>query len=453
MKNSMKIQIVAPGLMLPLLLATSALSYGQAVPAGVVAVGQSPGSTAPNLSALDGVVHYAISASEVVQYGYYGTGEVSTSTVLSGDIAYNAKSVVKPFSLIFAGGLLLPNGNGQGLTTFQNVGVSQGYVTRNWIFNINDSFSFLPESPTTGLSGVAGVGDIGVVPVTGPVIGPAGGVLSTFGNRVSNYLSGSVERTITRETSVSGSGSYGILHFLDVNGQPSDGLDSSQISGVVALNHRINARSSASVNAVYSTFSYSGPEAGAGTPNFLTKGINVSYQRVLSHTLSFAASAGPQWTTSSDSALIPSTLSVAASASLTYSRRFTNAVLSYTRGVNSGSGVLPGSLSDSISIGVGRSFGRNWAASASGAYTRTSGITELPILTVATPVHEQFDTLFGGLQLNRRISSNLSAYVSYSAQDQSTNYSLGSLNALSGTSQTFGVGITFSPRSTRLGQF
>jgi hypothetical protein len=43
--------------------------------------------------------------------------------------------------------------------------------------------------------------------------------------------------------------------------------------------------------------------------------------------------------------------------------------------------------------------------------------------------------------------------LTYSAQNQTTNLPVGAPNALSGTSQTFGIGVTFSPRSTRLGQF
>ena len=56
-----------------------------------------------------------------------------------------------------------------------NMSVSQGYIARNWVFNISDSFSFLPQSPTTGLSGIAGVGDLGSTPVQGPWKGRLGG--------------------------------------------------------------------------------------------------------------------------------------------------------------------------------------------------------------------------------------------------------------------------------------
>ena len=427
-----------------LLSTMSLISYGQATPAGIATISTGPSSLSP-----DGIFHYALSASELVELGYYGSGDVTSSAALSGDIAYTSKSTVRPFNLVFAGGVLLPNQSGQGVSTYETVLVSQGYVTGRWVFNLVDSFSFLPESPTTGLSGIAGVGDLGVVPIQGPGTGPAGGVLTNSDDRIANTLSGSVERQISRATSISGSGSWSVLHFLD-NGQ-TDELNYTQTSGVVALNQRIDSRSSASVSAVYSVFNYSGPQAGPDDPNFQSRGINVTYQRLLSRSLNVSGTVGPQWVSSSNSSLIPSTLNVAASANLTYSRKFTTATLSYTRGVNGGSGVLPGAFSDSVGFGVSRAYGRNWVASLNGAYTRTSGLTY--IANSLAPTHELYDTVYGGVQVTRRFSTNFSGYLTYTALDQSTNYSVGPQNVLSGTSQIFGIGVTFSPRSTRLGQF
>ena len=447
MKIRKKIRFVMPALFLTI----SSIAHGQAVPAGVTTISPGPAPSGPNLSALDGIVHYSLSASEIVQYGYYGTGVVTSSAALSGEVAYTAKSTVRPFSLVFAGGLLLPNQAGQGVSTYQNIAVSQGYVTRKWIFNVSDSFSFLPESPTTGLSGVPGVGDLGIVPFQGPGEGPAGGVLSVAGNRVANSLSGTAERQLSPATSISGSGNWYLLHFLTDPGQ--GGLDDEQITGTVSVNRRINPRSSASVSGVYSVFNYSGEGAGPEEPNFQTKGLNFTYQRVLSRSLSVSGTVGPQWVSSSDSALIPSTLNVAVSAGLTYSRRFTNASVNYVRGVNSGSGVLPGGLSDSVFASGGRAYGRNWVVSVNGAYTRTTGLTLIPTGTTLASTHEIFNTVYAGFQVTRRLSSYLSGYLSYTAEDQSASDSLAAQNALDGTSQTFGIGISFSPRSTRLGQF
>jgi len=184
----MKIRIV----MSALILTANFVCHAQAVPTAESPLMSS--SLGPNLPSLDGVVHYALSASEIVQYGYYGPGDVSHSTDLSGDIAYTSKSTVRPFGLLFAGGVILANQSGQGTSSFWNLTASQGYITRHWAFNISDSFSFLPQSPTTGLSGIAGVGDLGF-PVESPTTGPAGGILTTSGDRIGNTLTGSVEHT------------------------------------------------------------------------------------------------------------------------------------------------------------------------------------------------------------------------------------------------------------------
>ncbi len=325
-------------------------------------------------------------------------------------------------------------------------------MTRRWVFNIADSFSFLPQSPTTGLSGIPGVGDLGSDTSAGPVEqGPAGGVLSVAGNRIANSLDGSVERQISHNTSISGSGLWSVLHFLDDN---TGGLDSSQVSGTVALNRRLDGRSSVSVNAVYSTFSYSGTTSGVNEPDIETRGINVSYQRLLSRTLSKQrlrrSAMGLQLEQHTDSVVAQCGCHCG---SLSYSRGFTNASLNYSHGVNAGSGVLPGAIADTISGSLAHSYGRTWVASLNGAYTHTSGLTVLTNGTPAVPVNEVYNTVFGGGQLTRAISTHFSAYVSYTAQNQSNNYTLPGQNALNGTSQTFGIGVTYTPRSTRLGQF
>lgn len=440
----MKIRLV----MSALLLTASSISQGQAVPAGIATVSPGPTALGPNLSPFDGVVHYALTASQIVQLGFYGPGALTSTTALSADVAYTAKSTALPFSMLFAGGVILPNQSGQGVSGFTNIAASQGYIRRGWMLNLSDSFSFLPQSPTTGLSGIPGIGDLGVIQGAD---GLAGGVLTLSGNRISNALNGTAQRQITQATSISGAGSWSILHFLDE--AQGAGLDYSQISGVVALNRRLDARSSASVSAVYSIFNYSGPQAGLLEPDFQTRGINFSYQRTLNRSFSAGVSVGPQWISSSNSELIPSTVNVAVSANLNYSHRFTTAALSYTRGVNGGSGSLAGALSDSISASAARSYGRNWVASVNAAYTRSQGLTEIQLVDSFAPVNVVYETVYGGVQVTRRISTNLSGYATYTVENQTSNYSAGAQNAFTGSSQIFGAGITFSPRSTRLGQF
>jgi hypothetical protein len=447
MKKGMKFRITISTLLLIL----PSIAEGQALPTAVTPISSVGGS--PIVPNLDGVLHYAVSGSEIIQFGYSGNGQVTGSTALSGDLAYTAKSTTRPFSLLFAGGVLFPNQSGQGTSTFWNVAASQGYTARHWIFNVSDSFSFLPQSPTTGLSGIPGVGDLGSIPVQGPVDGPAGGILTVAGNRYQNTLNGSVERQISHATSISGSGSWSVLNFLDSN---LSSQDSTQISGSVALNQRFDARSSGSIDAVYSIFTYNGQVIinGFVQPDIETRALNASYQRLLSKSLSVGVSAGPLWINSSNDLVIPPSLNFGASANLGYSRGFTNASVNYTRGVNAGSGVLTGALSDSVYASVGHTYGRKYVASLTMGYSHSSGLGQL--VTGATsfiPVHETYDTFFGGVQVRRGFGPHLSGYASYTVQSQSNNLPVGAPNALSGTSQTLGFGVTFTPRSTRLGQF
>ncbi|HZY72091.1 MAG TPA: hypothetical protein VFE22_03175 [Edaphobacter sp.] len=418
--------------------------YGQAVPDSSM----SP-TVGPSLPTIDGIFHYSLSASELLQTGYRSQGATFT-TSLSGNAAYNSRSTVRPFSMLYAGGVLLGNQYRQSARTFQNFAISQGLMTGPWIFAVSDSVSYLPQSPTTGLSGIPGVGDLGAQPIQGPSVGPAGGALFNNSVNISNSLSGSVERRLTSLTSASGGASWTILRFPGSN----EGLDNSQIAGQAGLNHRLDPRDTISVNASYSTFSY-GSNIGL---TIQTRGINGAFQRVLSRTMSMSASAGPMWISSSNSIQVPSRVTVAANLALTYSREFTTAGLTYSRGVNGGSGVQPGALSDNLGAMIGRTYGRDWMTSLSVNYTRTSGLLKSPVGT--PPVGAGFlysggssETVYGGAQVSRRLSDSLSAYASYNLQHQSVDNSLAAQNAFSGLSQTIGIGITFSPRATRLGQF
>ncbi|MDW5267481.1 MULTISPECIES: hypothetical protein [Acidobacteriaceae] len=428
---------------LALIAAAASVACAQAVPAGTM----SP-SVGPSLPSVDGVFHYALRASEMVEIGSERVG-TGNSAVFSGDAAYNSTSVVHPFSMIYAGGLILGNEYGGHATSFQNLAISQGLVAGRWHFAVSDSVSYLPETPTLGLSGIPGVGDLGSGTGQGVSSGPAGGVLTNNATNVSNALTGNVERELTPLTSISGSGDWSMLRF-----PKGEGLENTQYSGNLGLNHRLDARDTISGSALYSTYSYGG---GIGL-TMQTRGITAAFERTLSSSLKGSASAGPMWLSSSNSALIPSRVTVSTNLNLSYIREITQMSVSYSRGVNGGSGVQPGALSDDISASIGRSYGPDWRASLSGNYTHTSGLLQEGALVGSSTSLFPYaggttNLTFAGVQVSRKLTDSFSAFATYNIQHQSIDDSLSTQNAFSGLTQTFGVGITFSPRSTSLGQF
>lgn len=436
-----------------LLMVPGVALYGQALPTATGGENATPAATAGTragfrLPGSDGEVHYALGASQIVQYGYFGSGNATGSAALNGDIGYSSLSAKAPFDMVYMGGVLISESSQQDSSTYQALSLSQGLTAGKWVFNLADSVSLLPQSPTVGYAGIPGVGSVGGVPGA-PDIGAAGALLTYSGNRVSNVVSGSAERMLTGTTSVSAVGAYSLLHFLQGN----DGFDTSGVSGEAALNHRIDGRDTISANAVYSLFTFG---KNVGGINFATRGINGVYTRLLSRTLSLELSAGPQWVSSSDKALIPNSLSVAASAGLGYVHGLTSAQLGYSRGVNGGSGIQLGGVSDTVSGGLSHSFGRRWFASANGSFSHTAALatgTAVPPPGLNLPLGGDFKTVYGGAQVSHSLSRTLSMYVSYASQHQAYNSSYHGVNAFNGTSQTFAIGITYAPRSLRLGQF
>jgi hypothetical protein len=434
------------------LVSLCSLMYGQAAPTAVASMSSSGIGPSLSLPGIDGTLHYALSASQMAQTGWYSIG-TSYTTSFSGDIAYTSQSEFHPFSLLYSGGILISTLYQNPVQTFQNANISQGLMVRNWIFNVSDSVSYLPQTPTTGYSGIPGVGDLGST--SGPSQGPAGGVLTDNGKRVGNSLDGTIERRLGGATSVSGSADWSILRFVD-GSDGYQGLDTNSVTGTVALNRRFNARNSGSVDATYSTFSYgtggNSIPVGVSGLSFQARGINFQYQRIMSRALSFNASVGPQWIDSSNSLLIPHRLTTAAAVGLIYSRRVTTAEITYNRGANGGSGVQQGSVADNVTGSVSREYGRNWNAALNLSYAHSVGIQN-PAAIQIYGVGGTYNTVYGGVQVSRRIGQHASGYFSYTVQDQSASDSGTAINAFSGTAQTFAIGITYTPRSTRLGQF
>ena len=426
---------------------------GQAPPTATAPGILNPATTLSGLSyeLPAGTFRYGATASEVFQRGYTSDQGTIYETNLSGNLAYSSKSERHPFSAIYSGGVELANQRGYGTTFFQNLALTQSYLTRSWTFSLSDVVSYLPQSPTVGLSGIPGTGDLGLDPVVNTGV-PSQSILSYNSSRVTNTVSGDVSHQLTGRTSLTGDASYSLLHFFD-----DSAIDSRQIGADVALRHQLNARTTVGVGVSYSIFNYDIVQHAT----FETRSVNAQVSRQLTRSLAVAASVGPQWINGSSGLGIPSRLTTSADASLTYTKRFGITSLSFFRGTNGGSGVVAGALSDSLAGSFSRSFGRDWSAALNGGYSRTRGLatdSSAPDLLLAGVAnYGNFDSTFGGAQVNRRLTRSLSAFGSYTASHQ-TYADFGTVGtntrgALNGLLQTFAVGVSFYPRSLVPGQF
>lgn len=402
-------------------------ALAQAIPAGVGTV-PTIGFSVPRLN---GSFNYALNAAEIISTGYYNGG-TSYSTSLSGDATYLSGNVKHPSSVIYSGGVLAAN-SGQPTTVFQSLALSQSYITKFWTFSIQDAVSYLPESPVSGLSGIPGVGDLGINPT--PLGLDAGiGILTNYGPRVSNTVTGNVTRVLSGRLSAQGSGYQEIQRFIGDNAIL--GLNNSGEGGTGGLVFQIDGRSSLGASYNYSKFTF-----GAINYGFTTQSGTVSYSRRWTGRFSTNVYAGPQHIANTNTAFFgqPST-QVAAGASASYNGRLAFYNLNYSRGVNNGSGVTAGAFTDSFVGDARRQFGRDWSASGSLGYSRS---TSLPGISL---VPFSYNSFSAGAQGVRRIGRRFSGYVSYTLEHQSSS-SNNSLNAFSGNYNIIGVGISYSPGS------
>jgi hypothetical protein len=424
--------------MLPTVLASCLLVAGLHGVASAQAAPAATGtSTIPTLNnaPLAGQLNYSLSGSESILVGYNGGDALTSSTNVSGSASFVSASQTHPLSFLYSGGYLFGESTGQPNAIFQDFGISQEWITRHYVFLLGDQVSYLPNAPVFGLSGVPGVGDIGTQPIgTGSL--PVESILTDYGKQVSNTAHGSATAKLSAGTSLTGFGDYTVLRFPSSNG-----INTDEVDGGASLNHRLDARDTIGGGYTYSNFSYQSGQSISVT----SQEVNLQYQHVFSRQLLVAGSAGPQRTSSSEPAVIPTSTNVAADLSLFYSAKSVHYLLSFNRGSSSGAGVLEGSLADNVNFTASRQLTRDWSGGISANYGDASSLEKVGNASFTA------NSFYAGLQATRKLGRDFSAYGSYNVEFQSTGGPSLEVNAFNGVENVIGLGITYSPRAIQLG--
>lgn len=385
-----------------------------------------PDATGPGHPLPAGNLNYSVRYSQTAEFGG-GLGDWQTSAV-SGDVGYTNGSQRRPFSLQYGGGYnWILTGPSYGTGFFHRLMISQGLDLHRWNISLNDNVSYSPESPTIGFSGIPGVGE----PVTGPApTQPSDqSILSLTTHVVDNDSSANISRPLNHALSLNLGGSYDLFRFP--NG---DGLDTTSAAGNGGVTWRLDSRNSLTSDYRYSQYSYPGLDF-----SFTSDTLFVGFNRNWSRKLTTSISAGPQWTMSSMSSIVPDSLGYAANASLNYQFTYSTASASYSHGISGGAGYLTGGEEDTASGNYSRQFGKQFTLGFTGSYFRTAGLVDNG--TTAGKV--------GAVEATRRLGRYLVVFANYSAMDQSTTSSLPG-SVLGQFINVAGFGFGYSPRQERL---
>jgi hypothetical protein len=375
---------------------------------------------------VSGNLDYTFRYSQTAEFGG-ASGDWHTANA-SAQVDYaNGKERI-PFNLTYGGGYTWTiTGPTYSTGLFQHLLVSQGLTWPKWNLTVGDDVSYRPQAPTTGFSGIPGTGE----PIGGSGSAPptSQSILTLNTHTVNSVVNGELQHIVNHAMSFNVGGGSELLRYPDGNG-----LDTNTQMANAGLTQRLDARNSLTGKYMFFQYGYPGHSL-----TFVTNSGLFGFTRQWNRKVVTDVSVGPQWVSSSNSTIVPSSTKVAANAAINYKFRLMSAGLIYSRQANGGAGYLLGSESNVVSGNFSQTFGKNLTIGLDGSYARMTGLQN----NYAT------NARFGGAQVTKRLGRYFTAFASYTAEDQSSSSPLPA-NALSQLVQVVGFGIGYSPRETHL---
>lgn len=307
----------------------------------------------------------------------------------------------------YSGGGFLSTDSTQGNGYYHQLALSQTIRRNRWLVQILDQFSYLPQS-SFGFGGGTSLGVPGTGGSTGPVIPGMGNsyvpnqsIFASVGPRYTNSSSLQVTYTTSARGSITLSGSYGVLNFID-----SGNVNNDITTGTIGYNYTLTRQDTIGAFYRFSAFHFSGQPAAYGDHS-----ANIAYGRKLTGRLALQLYGGPDFTTSRVSTNGKTvTYGVNTGANLTYGFENGGVSAGYTHGISGGSGVLTGSSGDQLNFGANHKLGRIWSGQLNMGYSHYT-----PIANVTQAISQSYNTWTVGGGVSRDLGRNATFSIAYNA--------------------------------------
>jgi len=346
--------------------------------------------------------------------GQFGSGGVIESGYLVGRLALSKSSGRSNLMLDYSTGGSFSSNSTMGSYGVQNLHFSDSIHWGRWSTVVGEQFSYTPQSPF-GFAGLGSLNNLGVglgsvtLSNSGFQDGflPSQSIFVDGSPQISNAVIGEVDYALSHRASLSFSGSYNLIDFVDAGFQNNRGAT---FQG--GYNYQLDRLNSV---AVFYRFS-------ANMPTGLSQGIQdhsvqFSYARRITGEMSFQVGGGPDVQIFKSPLAGPSTVvNWTGSSSLIYQYRHLKTAFSYIHSVTGGSGILPGAQTDQFSGNISRVINRDWEGSVSTGYSRNHAFQQTtPNSGSTTP-----QSWFVMAQISRNFVRYGSLFIAYSASGQSS---------------------------------
>jgi hypothetical protein len=342
----------------------------------------------------------------------------------------------------YSGGASFSTDSGIGTGQIQQLSAVQTFNWERWQLTLLDVFAYLPQSSFgfgtgTGLSqpgvgGSLGGGTAGL----GPGYTPGASIFSAVGPQFLNTAAVQVNYLLTRRSSITVGGLYGLLRFTEPGN-----IESNDYIGNVGYNYQISRSDTLGIQYRFSSYHYIGSPQAIGDHVFY-----VAYGKKITGRLALLLAAGPE-ITNFRIPQPPSTktqyIAGSGAATLTYAFKWGNVSGNYYHGVTTGSGVFLGATTDQVTGSVSGKLTRVWSGQANVGYARNRNAE-----TGQGAVNSTYNTIFAGASAARPLGRNASLSLGYTAYIENTNNSVcaGSNCSSSFTTNQITVGFNWHTR-------
>jgi hypothetical protein len=402
------------------------------------------GSLQHNANVFDPVISF----SQLGDYvpGTSGQNVLTGVSVAGGSLNFTHTWREYRFSALYNGGETFNEGIGAASAffgnepshfQFHNLAVAQEMDWARWRVVLQDNFAASPGATLTS----QGMGGPGLAAQLSTTIGsslnnlsqsflPSENINTGFVLRYMNGVLGQAEYSISRRSSLTFSGSYGLLHFTGAGY-----VNSTEVDAQAGYDYQLDPSDSFAFLGSYGKINYTG--TGNSTTDYVGA---VAYGRKITGRLAFQVSAGPQEIQTAGPGAVGNfhRLFASVNSTLNYGRRRTSVSFSYSRGLSGGSGVYEGATSNTFKGQASYQFTRFWTGAVNGGYSLNNSLAPSGAATT------QFDTWFAGANLGRQIGPYVQINFNYGASEQNSPATCPVANCGGiGLQQTFGMTVNW----------
>jgi len=371
-----------------------------------------------------------------------GTSSWSTWTTLLGALDVRANSSHSEFSMDYVGGGSISNDATVQNAIVQEMQVGERIKGRRATLSLLDQVAYIPETSFGygGLNALSlpGGGALGLQ----PLLVPTETILSARGQRLLNSSLVEFDALLTPRATFTVAGGYAFLHNFNA-----DALDFNNTIGQAGFSYQVSRHDAIAALYRFDSFRFTNANA-----TLLGHIAELTYARRITGRLAFELGAGPEYAIFrlpvSTGTGTSSTTNIywVGDASLTYDLRRTSFGLSYDHGVAGGSGVLSGSIANTVIGSISSQLSRTFHGDLSVGYARNE-----PLSIGTTPVsalNSTFDYYYGTAGITHPFRHSVTLSLSYLSQYQHVNgtYCVGSVCGSTILRQQVSLGLNLHTR-------